>query len=265
MKQPGIKLTISVIVFASSLLACSLGEVLSLAPSQVSSPSAGSTYVVKTGDTVGKIAQDYFITVEQLTSLNQDHYPELLRDPSLIKPGMSLKVPNRKDSLATRTAQTAETVQRASILAEAAKEIVSRINVARAGRPGLYLLRDEATLSAMAARRSADMIERNYFSHTDPANGQEPFLRYLRADKYSYLYAGENIAEIKNDVGWVPFPLTVATRYTPSDLADQFVTGWLNSQDHRANIFNLRFARTGVALNSSGDGRRIVATQVFSD
>ena len=265
MKHSRIRFAFSIFALAALLLACSIGDVLSFAPSQAPSSNASTKYTVKAGDTVGKIAQDYGITVEQLTRLNQDRYPELLRDPSLIKPGMVLSVPNRATSLATRAAETAESAQRANILGQAAKEIVAKINVARAGKNGLLLLRDEPRLTTIAARRSADMIERDYFSHTDPKTGQEPFLRYLQADNYPYQFAGENIAEIKNDVGWVPSPLTVATRYTPSELADQFATGWLNSKDHRANIFNPRYNRTGVALTASSDGRRVVATQVFSD
>jgi len=265
MKHSRIRIVIPVFIFAAMLLACGIGDVLSFAPSQVPSSSATTTYTVKLGDTFGKIAQDYGITVEQLSALNQDRYPNLLRDPSLMKPGMVLTVPNRAVSLATRAAQTADSAQRANILADAAKEIVAKINVARAGKNGLLLLRDDPRLTSIAARRSADMIDRDYFSHTDPKTGQEPFLRYLQADNYPYQYAGENIAEIKNDVSWVPSLLTVATRYTPSELADQFATGWLNSKDHRANIFNPRYTRTGVALSASSDGRRVVATQVFSD
>ena len=90
-------------------------------------------------------------------------------------------------------------------------------------------------------------------------------MRYLQAAKFFYRYAGENIAEIKNDAGWVPPWLTVASRYTPNELANEFVRGWLNSPEHRANIYSANYHRAGVALAITSDGRRIVATQVFSD
>ena len=260
-----IRLAFSVFLFAAFLLACNLGEALLLAPSQVPALRTPTNYTVKAGDTLGKLARDYGITIEQLTALNQVQHPELLRDPSLLKPGMVLSVPDRASSLATRAALTAEAAPQAIVLREAAKEIVAKINESRAGKSGVGLLREEPRLTAIAAWRSTDMIDRGYFEHKDPANGQEPFLRYLQADNYPYQYAGENIAEFKNDMGWVPSPLTVATRYTPSELASQFVTGWLNSQDHRLNIFNIRYTRTGVALSASRDGRRVLATQVFSD
>jgi uncharacterized protein YkwD len=127
------------------------------------------------------------------------------------------------------------------------------------------LLRLDAGLTRIANDRSADMIAREYFSHYDPQTGQEPLLRYLQANKFAYRYAGENIAEIKNDAGWVPPWLTVAARYSSTDLAAQFVTGWLNSPEHRANILNPNYHRTGVALGVTTDGRRIVASQAFSD
>ncbi len=109
------------------------------------------------------------------------------------------------------------------------------------------------------------MIARNYFSHYDPETSQEPFLRYLQATNFKYRFAGENIAEIKNDAGVVPPWLRVAVRYSPPELAAEFVAGWLKSPDHRANIFNTNYRRTGVALAVSADGRRIVATQTFAD
>lgn len=260
-----IKLSACILIVSSLVIACNLGDLLSLASSQIPSSDSTDRYIVKNGDTFGKIAQDYGITIEQLIDLNKDRYKELARDPSLVRPGMELSVPNRGVSLATRSAQTAISAERASNLAQTATIIIQKINVERAGKKDLSLLRENSSLTSIASRRSTDMIERNYFAHTDPANGQEPFLRYLQADKYAYSFAGENIAEIKNDVEWVPSPMTVAQRYTPSELADQFVSGWLGSNEHRVNIFSTRFNRTGVALAVSSDGRRIVATQLFSD
>ncbi len=147
---------------------------------------------------------------------------------------------------------------------EAAGLIVEGINLARA-QHNLVLFRTDVTLTRIAATRSQDMITRDYFSHYDPQTGQEPLLRLIQANHYAYQYAGENIAEIKNDAGWVPPLLTVAARYTATDLAEEFVAGWLNSPEHRANILNLHYRRTGVAVAVSEDGRRIVCTQVFSD
>jgi uncharacterized protein YkwD len=211
-------------------------------------------HIVRSGDTLAQIAALYQITIEQLIALNADIYPVLARDPSLLQVGWRLRVPVRGALLTTQS----------QINLDAARQTAEGVNAARAQR-GLALLRSDSVLTRIAGNRSDDMIARGYFSHDDPQTGQEPLLRYLQATGYSYRYAGENIAEIKNGPGWVLPWLTVAARYSTADLANEFVKDWLNSTEHRANIFNARYRRTGVALAVSPDGRRIVATQVFSD
>lgn len=215
-----------------------------------------ATYVVQPGDTVSQIATKYHLTIEQIINLNANEYPSLARDPSSIKPGWVLHLPRTSAPTTPETSQVD--------LVQAAQQIIDGINNARAQK-GLVLLRTDGNLTRIATDRSNDMIARNYFSHYDPQTGQEPLLRYLQALKFQYRYAGENIAEIKNDAGWVPPWLTVAVRYNSADLANEFVKGWLNSPEHRANIMNQNYHRTGVALAASADGRRIVATQAFSD
>jgi uncharacterized protein YkwD len=213
-------------------------------------------YTVQEGETVNQIATRYRITIEQLIALNSDMYPSLARDPSTLKPGWQLRLPKS----AAQVTPDAPQVD----LKEAAKQIALEINTVRAQK-GYVLLRSDVALTHIANERSTDMIARDYFSHYDPQTGQEPLLRYLQATKFVYHFAGENIAEIKNDAGWVPPWFTVAARYSASDLASEFIKGWLNSPEHRANILNINYKRTGVALAVSTDGRRIVATQVFSD
>lgn len=256
---------IFVLILALTLLACGLGQTVAAVPKPTISASGDYiTYTVQAGDTVSLIATRFSLTVEQLIALNVDRYPALARDPSLLQMGWQLRVPNRLTSASARATATAEAELPLVDVLEATRQVVDGINTARAQR-GLTLLRTDAALTRIANDRSTDMIARDYFSHFDPQTGQEPLLRYLQATKFSYQYAGENIAEIKNDVGWVPPLLTVAARYGATDLANEFVRGWLNSQEHRVNIFNPRYHRTGVALSVSSNGRRIVATQVFSD
>jgi uncharacterized protein YkwD len=243
-----------------ALSACNV--VQSVLPSQASAQANEyTTYIVQPGDTASQIAVHYRITIEQLIALNVNTYPSLARDPSSLQPGWRLRVPDLGSVGVTPTTTLA--VPQAD-LSVAAKSVIEGINDARAQR-GLLLLRSDVGLTRIASDRSSDMLARNYFSHYDPATGQEPLLRYLQAAKFSYRYAGENIAEIKNDAGWVPPWLTIASRYSTADLASEFVKGWLNSPEHRANIFSANYRRTGVALAVSGDGRRIVATQAFAD
>jgi uncharacterized protein YkwD len=243
---------------ALALSACSVAQAV-LPVSATAPANAYAPYTVQPNDTVSQIAARYGMTIEQLIALNSDAYPSLARDPSSLRPGWRLRV-----VLAGASEAPGTPVDARADLNVVALEVVDGINAARAQR-GLLLLRTDLTLTRIARDRSEDMIARNYFSHNDPATWQEPLLRYLQATKFTYRYAGENIAEIKNDAGWVPLWLTVASRYSATDLASEFVKGWLNSPDHRANIYNPNYRRTGVALAISGDGRRIVATQAFAD
>ena len=249
-----------IVLFALALGACSV------VPSVLPFRTRGQvdiyeTYYVRPGDTASQIAARYNITVEQLIALNADTYPTLAHDPSSLKPGWRLRVPDLWLSHSEQATPAA--VPQADLYA-ASKLVIEELNTARA-QSGLPLLKSDAALTRLANDRSTDMIARNYFGHGDPATGQEPLLRYLQAAKIPYRYAGENIAEIKNDAGWVPPWLTIAARYDTNDLAGEFVKGWLNSLEHRANILNAKYRRTGVALAVSGDGRRIVATQAFAD
>jgi uncharacterized protein YkwD len=219
-------------------------------------------YVSQPGDTVAQIAKKFRLTVEQLIALNTDHYPALARDPSLLQPGWQLKVPSKDANAAARA--TAEALQSPYDMSEAAQRAIDEVNAARA-RKGLVPLKIDLVLMRIARDRSADMIGRGYFSHLDPNTNQEPFLRYLQATNYAYRYAGENIAEIKNGINWIPSWLTVAERFSPSELASQIVTDWLQSPEHLENIENAHYRRTGLALGVSWGGQRIVVTQVFSD
>jgi uncharacterized protein YkwD len=249
-----------IVLFASALGACSV--VQSVLPFRMNGqPDVYTTYVVRSGDTASQIAARYQITIEQLIALNVEQYPALAYDPSSLKPGWRLRVP---DLGASGSAQTTMVAEPQANLNAVSKVVIEELNNVRAQR-GLQLLKSDLALTRIANNRSNDMIARNYFSHDDPETGQEPLLRYLQAAKFVYRYAGENIAEIKNDAGWVPAWLTIAARYNTNDLAGEFVKGWLNSPEHRANIFSVNYRRTGVALAVSGDGRRIVATQVFAD
>ncbi len=251
-------LILSLLLLAAS--ACSV--VQGFFPVETAAPANDYTiYVVKPGETLSQLALRYHTTIEHLIALNAEQYPALARDPSLLQAGWRLRVPGPQASAAARA--TADATTRAD-LAQASKKIIEQVNTARARR-GLLTLRSDVALTQIASDRSNDMIARDYFSHYDPATGQQPLLRYLQAMHFSYRFAGENIAELKNDAGWVPPWLTVLSRYTPTDLANEFVKGWLNSPEHRTNIYNANYRRTGVALSVTSDGRRIVATQVFSD
>jgi uncharacterized protein YkwD len=238
------------------------------------------TYTVQAGDTLQSIALKNHTTTTDIVQLNKDRYPTLVNNSRVIRPGWQLQLPPDNNDVATgiesllieiaRQASPPSTPQPSIPAApndkikQVVQEIFDGINQERLNN-GLSPLVTDPNLNSIAQTRSNDMITRNYFSHTDPDNGQVLFQVLLRQQGYTYLYAGENIAEIRNQGAFVPAGLTVYSRYSAQDLADQFVTGWINSPEHHDNIVNPHFRRTGIALGVSIDGTRVVATQVFSD
>lgn len=82
-------------------------------------------------------------------------------------------------------------------------------------------------VAAVAQAHSQDMVDRGFFSHTNP-DGESPFDR-LSGAGISYSRAAENIA-------WGH----------PS--ADAVLSAWLGSAGHRANIENCLLTQHGVGL-----------------
>ncbi len=226
-------------------------------------------YVVQPGDTLSKIAAEYDTTVAELVALNRDRYPSLAANPSLIRIGWELRLP--ESILQTPGAQGSQQVKgiplpsptvKAFDIAEAEEQIVRLVNRARAEK-GLPPLAIDLTLMEIALQRSRDMIERNYFSHYDPETGETLALKLFAQRGYANYTGAENIGLIQNEVDFVPPYLTVAARYNAHEIAQRFVQGWLESPEHRENIFCPEFRGTGVGIAISPDGRRIVATQLF--
>jgi len=96
----------------------------------------------------------------------------------------------------------------------------------------LSALQADAELSTVARKKSADMQENNYFSHTSPTYGS-PF-DMIRDHDVQYDSAGENIAQ---------------GQQTP----EQAVQGWMDSQGHRENILNGDFTHIGVGYDEIGN------------
>jgi uncharacterized protein YkwD len=82
----------------------------------------------------------------------------------------------------------------------------------------------------VAQAHSSDMVERGFFSHTNP-DGESPFQRLANAG-IEYSLAAENIA------------------YGYPD-AQAVLEGWLGSPGHRANIENCALTHHGVGLVDS--------------
>ena len=236
-------------------------------------------YTVQAGDNLQQIALRNNTTVSAIVLLNKDRYPSLETNPGGIRPGWELQIPSGDgvalefESLLMRIAQTtnqptspetpiaAAPNDKINLVVERIMEGINQTRLEKNLRP----LGMDANLADIAQVRSNDMITREFFSHTDPGTGQVLFQGLLQQHEYSYMFAGENIAEIRNEGAFVPETFSVYERYSADDLAGQFVTGWINSPEHYANIINPHFLRTGVAIGVTLDGTRVVATQVFTD
>jgi uncharacterized YkwD family protein len=110
------------------------------------------------------------------------------------------------------------------------QKVVDLVNAERQ-RNGLQPLKVDLELAKVARLKSADMRDKNYFSHQSPTYGS-PF-EMMKQFGISYKYAGENIA---------------AGQKTPEDV----VKAWMNSSGHRANILNANYTHIGVGYVNGG-------------
>ncbi|MEU2900168.1 CAP domain-containing protein [Streptomyces sp. NPDC001273] len=111
-----------------------------------------------------------------------------------------------------------------------AGEVVDLTNRERA-RAGLPPLSRDARLTAAAQAHSADMVARDFYSHTAP-DGSRPWDRAAAAGS-ARRTVGENIACGQRS-------------------AAEVVEGWMNSPGHRANILKADFTHIGVGFAGGG-------------
>lgn len=125
--------------------------------------------------------------------------------------------------------------------------VFREVNAMRAAA-GLPALTPDSNLMRAAARHSRDMATRNYSAHNSP-EGTTPDAR-MRAAGASFNWWAENIGLQS------PPDLTAGSR---------MMHFWRNSDDHRKNILNPQFKRSGIyAYRRPSDGFWYY-TQVFSD
>lgn len=130
---------------------------------------------------------------------------------------------------------------------EVEQEILRLINKERSGE-GLGTLAADSKLSAIARAHSKDMLDHDYFSHTNTV-GCGSSCR-ITAAGYSWRAVGENIYTMSG------FDLSA------KETARKMVDAWMNSPGHRANILNATYTNQGIALAISG--KTIYATSLFS-
>ena len=104
------------------------------------------------------------------------------------------------------------------------------LNGARANN-GLNVLVQHGTLVSLARWRSADLVQRNYFSHTILGTGYQVY-HWYDTNGLAYSLGGENIA-------W-------NSGYADADSPVAAHNGFMNSAGHRANILRSGWTHGGV-------------------
>lgn len=133
------------------------------------SASSYDTYIVKSGDSMWKIAVKYQVGVQEIINANPQ-----VQNPNLIYPNQKLNVPLKSEE---------------DVSIE--NQILKLVNAERS-KMGISPLTLNWELSRVAKIKSEDMRDRNYFSHTSPTYGS-PF-DMMKKFGISYRSAGENIA-----------------------------------------------------------------------
>ena len=132
-----------------------------------------------------------------------------------------------------------------NFMAEVESMIFNKVNEERT-KNGLAPLSYNGTMEHYARVKSQDMGDRGYFDHNNQ-EGELITAQMLR-DGVTYNAWGENIAYI----GGIS---------DANALANQFMTNWMNSSGHRANILSSNFTSIGVGVYKIGN--TVYATQEF--
>jgi uncharacterized protein YkwD len=127
------------------------------------------------------------------------------------------------------------------VQAGAEDKILELMNAKRT-EAGLQPLTIDNTLVQVARYKSDDMIQNNFFDHTNPDGTK--WTNWLQALDYKYTSAGENIAYNTND-------------------AVELFNQWWNSPGHRANMMNSAYTKVGIGV-IQGNGK-YMGTQEFSN
>lgn len=126
------------------------------------------------------------------------------------------------------TAAEIESADKIVTISDEEQEVLKLINEYRKEN-GLEDLTIDEKLQEAAKIKAEDLVENNYFSHTSPTLGT-PF-ELMKSQGIRYKIAGENLA---------------------GNISSQkAVEAWINSKDHRANILEKNFHKTGIFVIES--------------
>jgi uncharacterized protein YkwD len=134
----------------------------------------------------------------------------------------------------------------------------------------LTTLAFDEELSRIARAHSADMAKRRFFSHVN-LDGKDAtergkrvgyicrkvygtyFTQGLAENIYQgNLYSTVRISGTKRTYDW----------YSPEELAEEAVKGWMDSPGHRRNILDKNYDREGIGV-AVDDDDHVLVTQVF--
>lgn len=132
----------------------------------------------------------------------------------------------RQGTLSPKRAPSAETGD----TADYRQKVIELTNEARS-QNGESPVQLDNELAEAAQRKSEDMKENNYFSHTSPTYGSAADM--LQEFDIEFTKASENIA---------------AGQASPQEV----VEGWLNSEGHRRNILDSEVTHIGVGYTPDG-------------
>ena len=125
---------------------------------------------------------------------------------------------------------------------DSAEQKILELMNAKRTEAGLEPLTINNTLVQVARYKSNNMIQNNFFNHTN-LDGTK-WTNWLQTIGYKYTTTGENIA------------------YNTSDPVELF-TQWWNSPGHRANMMNASYTKVGIGV-IYGNGK-YMGTQTFSN
>ena len=131
--------------------------------------ATAAEYVVKSGDSMWKIAVKYQTGLSEIISANPQ-----IKNPALIYPGQKITIPN------------------AAPLSDLETEVFNLVNQQRKSN-GLPALTYNWEVARCARYKSQDMINKGYFSHTSPTYGS-PF-NMMENFGIKFSAAAENIAK----------------------------------------------------------------------
>ena len=142
-------------------------------------------------------------------------------------------------------ASTAVSSKPQAVLNDYENAVAALINNYRTSS-GLNAIAYEPTLTYIAKLRSADLMDRGYFSHYTP-EGTTVF-DLMKANGITAKIRGENLGQA--------MPAGIGS-------PEAFLGAWQNSPSHNANMLRAGYKYIGVGMVDNGD--RIVVTTVFTN